>query len=81
MFENMEDDEDKSRIVNEVLDGLPKVALNQWGAFVIQHSRQSSLCYIMQWSTPSFSYRARYPSGPSAHAHSSPRPTPSLCLG
>ena len=47
MFENMEDDEDKARIVNEVLDGLPKVALNQWGAFVIQHSRQSSLCYVM----------------------------------
>jgi len=47
MFENMEDDEDKARIVNEVLDGLPKVALNQWGAFVIQHSRQSPLCYIV----------------------------------
>ena len=68
----MEDDEDKSRIVNEVLDGLPKVALNQWGAFVIQHSRQSPLCYIMHWLSPPFSYRARHLSGSSAHAQSSP---------
>ena len=58
MFENM--DEDKARIVNEVLDGLPKVALNQWGAFVIQHSRRSSLSYVMHWLRPLYSYRARY---------------------
>jgi pumilio RNA-binding family len=49
MFENMEDDEDKARIVNEVLDDLPKVALNQWGAFVIQHSRTISSIYIIGW--------------------------------
>jgi hypothetical protein len=39
MFENMDEVEDKRVIVDEILDNLDEVVKNQWGAFVIQHSK------------------------------------------
>jgi hypothetical protein len=39
MFENMDDANDKRVIVDEILENLDDVVKNQWGAFVIQHSK------------------------------------------